>query len=131
MCYAVFPMFGVIYKRGRHITVDALSMKLGGRKRLILSLLIDAAMIAGAMILLVAGISGTRALYASGMRVVGILDLPQFLMMLSIPLGAGLLLLYSIESGIRNLASLAACHESFDSTVFLGGEYQPMEDFEK
>ena len=105
-CYAVLPMLGVIYKRGRHISVETLPEKLKGRSRIFLMLGIDATMVAGSIILLVAGISGTQALYASGMRVVGVLDLPEFIFILSIPVGGGILLLYTIETMVSNVAAL-------------------------
>jgi len=105
-CYAILPMLGVVYKRGRHISVETLPEKLKGRSRIFLMLGIDATMVAGSIILLVAGISGTQALYASGMRVVGVLDLPEFIFILSIPVGGGLLLLYTLEVMVSNVVSL-------------------------
>lgn len=114
LCFAIFPMLGVVYKKGKHISVDTLSQKLKGRRKIVLELVIDAATIAGSFVLLFAGISGTEALYASGIRVVGILSLPQYLRMLSIPVGAGFLLLFSLESGVKNVVSLATFDDSIE-----------------
>jgi TRAP-type C4-dicarboxylate transport system permease small subunit len=105
-CYAVLPMLGVIYKRGRHIGVETLPEKLKGRGRIFLMLGIDAAMLTGSIMLLFAGISGTHAVYASGMRVVGAVDLPEYIFMLSIPVGGGILLLYTLEAMVGNVVSL-------------------------
>lgn len=106
LCFAVMPMLGVIYKRGRQINVEILPERLRGRKKTFLMLVIDLAMIAGSSIFLIAGIQGVRALYTSGIRVVGVLDLPQFWLMLSIPLGGGILLLYSFEGMVKDITSL-------------------------
>jgi TRAP-type C4-dicarboxylate transport system permease small subunit len=96
-CYAVLPMLGVLYRRGRHINVEILPNQLTGKPKLVLSLFIDAAMIVGSIFLLAAGVSGTQVLYASEMRVVGVLELYQYILMLSVPIGAVILLYYSIE----------------------------------
>ena len=101
-CYAVLPMIGVLYKRGRHINVDTLYQHITGKKKALVMLAIDAGMITGSIVFLTAGISGTDAVYASGMRVVGAMDLPEYLVMLSIPIGGGILLLYSLESLVLN-----------------------------
>jgi TRAP-type C4-dicarboxylate transport system permease small subunit len=107
LCFAVLPMLGVIFKRGQHIYVEILPSKLKGRRKIILLAVIDLMMIVGSVIFLLAGLSGTRVLLASGMRVVGVLDIPQYILMLSIPIGAGVLLLYSVESMVRHILSLA------------------------
>jgi TRAP-type C4-dicarboxylate transport system permease small subunit len=126
-CYAVLPMLGVIYKRGRHISVETLSEKLKGRRKIFLMLGIDVAMVAGSIILLMAGISGTQTLYASGMRVVGVLDLPEFLFILSIPVGGGILLLYSIEAMVSNVVSLSASGNACaNSNPQSAGSQQPL-----
>ena len=106
LCFAIMPMLGIIYKRGRHINVEILTEKLRGRKKTFLMLIIDVAMIAGSSIFLIAGIQGAWALYTSGIRIVGVLDLPQFWLMLSIPLGGGILLLYSFEGLVKDITSL-------------------------
>jgi len=106
LCFAILPMFGIIYKRKRHINVEILPDRLRGRKKIFLMLVIDLAMIAGSSIFLIAGIQGVRALYNSGIRVVGVLDLPQFWLMLSIPIGGGILLLYSFEGMLKDITSL-------------------------
>jgi len=111
LCFAVLPMLGILFKRGRHIYVEILPDRLKGRKKNILMLIIDMMMILGSFILLAAGLSGTRVLFASGMRVVGVLDIPQFIVMLSIPLGGGILLLYSFESMVKHIASLVSRSE--------------------
>jgi TRAP-type C4-dicarboxylate transport system permease small subunit len=108
LCFAVLPMLGVLFKRGRHIYVEILPDKLKGRKKNILMVIIDMMMIVGSLILLAAGVSGTQVLFASGMRVVGVLDIPQFILMASIPLGAGILLLYSFESMVKHIVSLVS-----------------------
>ena len=73
--------------------------------------IIDMAMIAGSSILLSAGISGTKAVYDSGIRVVGDLDIPESILMVSIPIGAGILLLFSVENMVKNIVSLFSNHE--------------------
>lgn len=97
-CYAVLPMLGVLYKRGRHINVEILPTYLKGKPKIILLLFTNVAMIVGSIFLLAAGVSGTQVLYASEMRVVGVLELYQYILMLSVPIGAVILLYYSIES---------------------------------
>jgi TRAP-type C4-dicarboxylate transport system permease small subunit len=96
-CYAVLPMLGVLYKRGRHINVEILPTYLKGKPKIILMLFTDVAMIVGSIFLLSAGVSGTEVLYASEMRVVGVLELYQYTLMMSVPIGAVILLYYSIE----------------------------------
>lgn len=108
LCFAVLPMLGVIFKRGRHIYVEIVPNWLKGRPKTILMLFVDVMMILGSLIFLLAGLSGTQVLYASGMRVVGVLDIPQFILMVSIPLGAGVLLLYSLESTVRHTILLVS-----------------------
>jgi TRAP-type C4-dicarboxylate transport system permease small subunit len=96
-CFAVLPMLGVLYRRGRHINVEILPTYLKGKPKVLLMLFTDLAMILGSVFLLAAGVSGTEVLYASEMRVVGVLELYQYILMLSVPIGAMLLLYYSIE----------------------------------
>ncbi len=105
-CYAVMPMIGVIYKRNRHINVEFLPEMLKGKNKMVLLLFIDLIMIVASTIVLVSGISGTKALYQSGMRIVGVVDLPEVILMLSIPLGGGILLIYTIEKMVGNILSL-------------------------
>jgi len=107
-CYAIMPMIGVIYKRGRHINVEFLPEKLKSKKRISLLLVIDVVMVISSIIVLMAGISGTIALYDSGMRIVGVVDLPEVILMLSIPLGGGILLIYTLEKMVCNVVSLFA-----------------------
>ena len=111
LCFAVLPIFGVLYKRGRHIYVEILPNRLKGWPKSFLMVIIDMAMIAGSSMLLSAGISGTKAVYDSGIRVVGVLDIPEYILMVSIPIGAGILLLYSIEAMVKNIVSLFSNHE--------------------
>lgn len=106
LCFAVLPMLGIISKRGRHIYVEILPNRLTGTKKVLLMIMIDSMMILGSIIFLWAGISGTRVLLASGMRVVGVLEIPQFILMVSIPVGAVILLVYSLESIIKHVISL-------------------------
>jgi len=106
LCFAVLPMLGIIFKRGRHIYVEIFPNRLRGRKKVLLMVFIDIMMVLGSLIFLLAGISGTQVLLASGMRVVGVLDIPQFILMASIPVGAVILLIYSLESMIRHIISL-------------------------
>jgi len=108
LCFAVLPMLGIISKRGRHIYVEILPNSLRGRKKIILMTFVDMMMILGSFIFLMAGLSGTQVLLASGMRVVGVLDIPQFILMLSIPIGAVILMIYSVESMVRHIASLVS-----------------------
>ena len=108
LCFAVLPMLGIILKRGRHIYVEILPATLEGRQRIALMAFIDIIMFFGSLILLMAGLSGTQVLLASGMRVVGVLEIPQYILMLSIPIGAGILLLYSIDSLVRHITSLVS-----------------------
>jgi TRAP-type C4-dicarboxylate transport system permease small subunit len=111
LCFAVLPMLGIIFKRGRHIYVEIFPNSLKGRKKTILMAFVDVMMIIGSLIFLVAGLSGTQVLHASGMRVVGVMDIPQFILMGSIPVGAALLLLYSIESMVIHITSLVSRSE--------------------
>lgn len=123
-CYAVLPMLGILYKRGRHINVEILPNHLKGRPRLLLALFIDSAMIVGSIFLLSAGISGTEVLYASEMRVVGVLELHQYVLMLSVPVGAVILLYYSIEGMIlHSIAMLKG--ESLEPPILQGAEQPP------
>jgi TRAP-type C4-dicarboxylate transport system permease small subunit len=108
LCFAVLPMLGVVLKRDRHIYVELLPATLEGTRRIILMAFIDMVMIVGSLVLLLAGLSGTQVLLASGMRVVGVLEIPQFILMLSIPIGAGVLLLYSVESMVRHIIWLVS-----------------------
>jgi TRAP-type C4-dicarboxylate transport system permease small subunit len=108
LCFAVLPMLGILFKRGRHIYVEILPNSLKGRKKIILLTFIDLTMILGSVIFLMAGLSGTQVLLASGMRVVGVLDIPQFILMLSIPIGAVILFLHSAESMVRHITSLVS-----------------------
>jgi TRAP-type C4-dicarboxylate transport system permease small subunit len=108
LCFAVLPMLGVLFKRGRHIYVEIVPNWLTGRPKTILMVFIDVMMIVGSFIFLLAGASGTQVLFASGMRVVGVLDIPQYILMVSIPLGACILLLYSLESLVRHMTLLVS-----------------------
>lgn len=111
LCFAVLPLFGVLYKRGQHIHVDILPNRLRGRPKSFLMVIIDMAMIVGSSVLMIAGILGTKAVYDSGIRVVGVLDIPESILMVSVPIGAGILLLYSIEAMVKNIGSLFSYHE--------------------
>ena len=123
-CYAVLPMLGILYRRGRHINVEILPNHLKGKPKLLLSLSIDAAMIVGSIFLLAAGVSGTQVLYASEMRVVGVLELYQYTLMLSVPIGAVILLYYSIEGMV--LHSIAMFKgEALEPTIPQGAEQPP------
>ena len=104
-CFAVLPMLGVLLKRGRHINVEFIPNLLQGKAQFTLLAAIDLAVIAGSIFLLAAGVSGTSVLYNSEMRVVGVLDLPQYLLMLSVPIGAVILLFYSIESMVLHFVN--------------------------
>jgi TRAP-type C4-dicarboxylate transport system permease small subunit len=106
LCFAVLPMLGIIFKRGRHIYVEIIPDRLKGKRKTALQVIIDLCMVFGSAIFLVAGLSGTQVLFASGMRVVGVLEIPQFILMASIPLGGAVLLLYSLESVARHVLSL-------------------------
>jgi TRAP-type C4-dicarboxylate transport system permease small subunit len=108
LCFAVLPMLGIMFKHGRHIHVEIVPNRLKGRQKIILLTVVDLMMILGSVIFLLAGLSGTQVLLASGMRVVGVLDIPQFVLMLSIPIGAVMLLLYSAESLVRHITSLSS-----------------------
>jgi TRAP-type C4-dicarboxylate transport system permease small subunit len=120
-CYAVLPMLGVLYKRGRHINVEILPNYLKGKPRIVLLLFINAAMIVGSIFLLAAGVSGTQVLYASEMRVVGVLELYQYILMLSVPIGAVILLYYSIEGLVLYSIALSK-GEAFEVPAQLGTE---------
>jgi len=106
LCFAILPMLGILFKRGQHIYVEILPNHLKGRRKILLMTFIDIMMIFGSLIFLVAGLSGTQVLLATGMRVVGVLEIPQFILMLSIPIGAGVMLLYSMDSMVRHITSL-------------------------
>ncbi len=106
-CYAVLPMLGVLYRRGRHINVEILPAYLKGKPKIVLMLVTDLAMTVGSIFLLAAGVSGTEVLYASEMRVVGVLELYQYVLMLSVPISAVLLLYYSVEGLVLHSWALA------------------------
>jgi len=127
-CFAVLPMLGILYRRGRHINVEILPTRLKGKPKIFLMLVIDVAMILGSIFLLSAGISGTEVLYASEMRVVGVLELYQYILMLSVPIGAVILLLYSFEAVVLHLFALFKKGKELEGTIPSGVE-QPHQLF--
>jgi TRAP-type C4-dicarboxylate transport system permease small subunit len=106
--YLVFPLMGVLYKNGRHISVDVADLYLQDKPKVRegLSLVIHLAMLAGASMLLYGGVQGVKGFLSMGYLSVTEIAIPLWTIYLALPIGYALLILICIDMSVNTVVSL-------------------------
>ena len=109
MTFLVFLMLGLLYRHGRHIEVDMLEAYLEGRPRTKawLKLAVNIVSLGGACMLFYAGIFGVKGFRMMGYMSVTEITLPLWIVYLSLPIGAAILMLFIIEMLFKNIKEIA------------------------
>jgi len=112
-------------RKGEHIAVDILTDKLPARGKRIVQLVGMIAVLVTAGLLLLEGWDTAMFSRMLGIRSIGYLDVPIWIVQLLIPLGGLLLLLAAIAELVRVLAGLPSEEEEVESIDDLALRHQP------
>ena len=100
--FFVFPMMGVVYKAGRHISVELLPERLSPRYKIMLRLVVNLVVLGVAVEMIIAGISAVGHFKMMGLMSVTEWAFPMWWAYVSFPLGFGLLALFALEAIISD-----------------------------
>jgi TRAP-type C4-dicarboxylate transport system permease small subunit len=100
--FFVFPMMSVLYKSGRHISVDLLPNRLSSRYKIMLRIVVGAVVLGVAVEMIIAGMSAVSHFKMMGLMSVTEWTLPMWWIYLSFPLGFGLLAIFALVSIISD-----------------------------
>jgi TRAP-type C4-dicarboxylate transport system permease small subunit len=104
--FIVFPMLGVLYKTGRHITVDMLPEKLSPKPKTVLRIVVGLVVLGVAIELLFAGNEAVAHFKMMGLMSVTEWVVPMWLIYLTFPVGFGLLIIFVLESIVSDIWQL-------------------------
>ena len=93
----VFPMMGVLLKLKRHINVDLLPVKLEGKARSLLMIVVYSVVVGVAVLFLIAGILAVQYYYAMGFETHTEIIFKFWVTYLPFPIGFGFLILFAVE----------------------------------
>ena len=93
----VFPMMGVLLKLKRHINVDILPVKLEGKARSLLLIVVYSVVVGVAVLFLIAGILAVKYYYDMGFETHTEIIFKFWVTYLPFPIGFGLLILFAVE----------------------------------
>ena len=104
--WIVYLILGVVTKERRHIAVDILPRRLPERYKTPLLVIFDVAMLGFAIVLFWSGIQFTQSVMHLGTMSVTEISIPMWIVRLCIPLGAIILVFFSIQHLITDTISL-------------------------
>jgi TRAP-type C4-dicarboxylate transport system permease small subunit len=107
MPYMVFLLLGVALKRNLHVSVDLLPTFLRGRPKVILMAVTYLAIGMGSCLLLYGAILGVKGFYQMGFKTTTEIEFPMWIFYLSLVIGFGLLILFSVEMFVGSIISLS------------------------
>jgi TRAP-type C4-dicarboxylate transport system permease small subunit len=96
--FFVFPMLGVLYKAGRHISVDVLPEKLSPKFRAMLKIAVSAVVLGVAAEMVLAGTKAVAQFKMMGLMSVTEWVFPMWWVYLTFPVGFGLLIIFVLEA---------------------------------
>lgn len=105
--WCVFPLMGVLFRSGRHITVEVAPSALKGSAQRLLRLLVALITLAAGIYFCFAGIDATGFFRMLGEVTETEIQVPLWLFYAAFPVGFALLALFALESVLRELLGLA------------------------
>ena len=108
----VFPMMGVLLKLKKHINVEILPERLGGKLRSLLLIVVYSVVVAVAIQFLIAGIIAVQRYYQLGYETHTEIVFKVWITYLPFPIGFGLLILFAVESLWSELVALIKLYRS-------------------
>lgn len=100
--FFVFPMLGVLYKAGRHISVDVLPEKLSPKSKILLRIAVSAVVLGVAVEMVLSGTKAVAQFKMMGLMSVTEWVFPMWWVYLTFPLGFGLLIIFVLEAIISD-----------------------------
>jgi TRAP-type C4-dicarboxylate transport system permease small subunit len=93
----VFPMMGVLLKLKRHINVDLLPVKLEGKSRSLLLIVVYSVVVGVSVLFFIAGILAVKYYYDMGFETHTEIIFKFWITYLPFPIGFGFLILFALE----------------------------------